>query len=104
MKNFAMTIAVFLGASARLQDDPPVPKELESPRVAKGSAADFLKTFTQSKHLSGRPEGRHAALYLLESLPDTRSYLGSPLAGLLRDDIKRALLADVEAMAWADST
>jgi len=37
-------------------------------------------------------------------MPDTRAYLGSDLAKLLRDDMKRAILEDVKATAWADRT
>jgi hypothetical protein len=58
----------------------------------------------RSKDLSARAEGRHAGLILLETLPDTRAYLGSPLAKLLRDDMKRAILEDLKATAWADRT
>ena len=104
MKYIFPAAVLSIAAFGNPQDDLPVPKELESPRVAKGSAVEFLKTFTQSKFLSERAEGRHAALYLIESLPDTRQYLGSTLTAMLRDDMKRAVLADVEAMAWADTT
>ncbi|HZN61135.1 MAG TPA: hypothetical protein VFC90_01895 [Planctomycetota bacterium] len=104
MRPIAFGIALILGAPGSRQDEPPVPKELQSPTVAPGSAADFLKTFVKSKEISSRAEGRHAALILLESMPDTRAYLGSALAKLLREDMKRSLLEDVKATAWADRT
>jgi len=104
MRLIALATALTLGAPGPLQDEPPVPKELQSPTVAPGAAADFLKTLAKRKDLSGRAEGRHAAMILLEAMPDTRAYLGSDLAKLLRDDMKRAILEDVKATAWADRT
>jgi hypothetical protein len=104
MRIIAIAAAVSIGAWAYPQDEPPVPKELESPRVAPGAAADFLKTFAKSDELSRRLEGRHAALILLETMPDTRAYLGTPIAKLLRDSLKQALLEDVRASAWVDKT
>lgn len=104
MRTIALAAALILGVPGLLQEEQPIPKELQSPTVAPGAAADFLKTLAKSKDLSGRAEGRHAALILLEAMPDTRAYLGLPLAKLLRDDMKRAILEDVKATAWADRT
>src|SRR5687767_9033237 len=79
MRSIVIIAALMLGTPGLHQDEPSIPKELQSPRVAPGAAADFLKTFEKSKDLSGRAEGRHAALILLEAMQDTRAYLGSPI-------------------------
>jgi len=102
MKSLSLAVAAILSASVFRQDEPPVPRELQSPTVKPGSAAEYLRTLERNKVHSDRAEGRHAALILLEALPDTRGYLGSALAKLLRDDMKRALTEDLKASAWAD--
>jgi hypothetical protein len=102
MKLIALATAIAMGGSGLLQDEPTVPKELQSPIVKPGSAAEYLRTLERNKLHSEQAEGRHAALILLETLPDTRNYLGSALAKLLRADMKRTLTEDLKASAWAD--
>lgn len=102
MKIISMALMGFFPYWASRQDEPPVPKELQSPTVKPGSAAEYLRTLERNRVHSEQAEGRHAALILLEALPDTRAYLGTALAKLLRADMKRTLTEDLKASAWAD--
>lgn len=72
----------------------------QDPPVAPGDAADFLRAVEGG--FLDKPEARHAALTLLEQLPNTREWLGKPVARALSDDLERLLLEDLRAAAWAD--
>ncbi len=73
---------------------------MQEPPVAPGGAAEFLREVEGG--VLDKPEARHAALTLLEQHPDTREWLGKPMAIALQADFKRLLLEDLRAAAWAD--
>jgi hypothetical protein len=100
MKQLVLTMA--LGSVVFVQDQ--VPEEILSPNLGSGAAADFLKAFAESKRLQDQGEAQHTALLLLTDLPDTREYLGHPLAAALQENIHQSIFQDVKAAAWADVT
>ena len=96
----ALAMAAGFAASPDLRQDPQPPRELTSPNAGKGTATDYLNGATEA--WLKLPEGRHAALLMLQELPDTREYLGKPLAAALRPEIQQLLAQDLKSVAWAD--
>jgi hypothetical protein len=80
--------------------DSKAPQELESPFTGSGSDADYLKM--ASEELLAQKEARHAAILLLQELPDTREYLGQPVAKAVRADLVEMLTEDLKTATWAD--
>lgn len=88
----------FLGPSEA--QEPAVPEELQSPNTGSGDLEGFLETVASR---AGRePRAVRAAVVILATLPETRSYLGTPLAEAVRGEMRRLLLDDLDLATWAD--
>jgi hypothetical protein len=78
------------------------PGDLESPYMAPGEGEDYLRSLSLEEGGSRSVFSRHGAFVVLESLGETKGFLGTPLAKSLQAEMESLLYDDLVTAAWAD--